>query len=228
MARNLYVVLGISRDADLRQVKSAYRRLVKLYHPDYCQPPPEKFLEIKEAYDVLSNPELRSQHDKSLRVQKPTSQVEFEAETMVRPRYRAPAMMDLGSPMRRRSEQSRFFAELDEFFEGWVPGFFTQGRGASRHKDMYVELVLSPAEAALGGIIPLKVPVERTCINCNGAGFLGLLSCEACRGNGQVVEYDDIKISIPSGVMDGIIVKLSLEDIGLPGIDLNVLVTVRT
>ncbi len=228
MARNLYVVLGISRDADLRQVKSAYRRLVKLYHPDCCQPPPEKFLEIKEAYDVLSNPELRSQHDKDLRAQKPTSQVEIEAETMVRPRYRAPSMMDLGSPMRRRSEQSRFFAELDEFFEGWVPGFFTQGRGASQHKDLYVELVLSPAEATSGGTIPLKIPVERTCVNCDGTGFLGLLSCDTCRGNGRVVEYDDIKISIPSGVADGIMVKLSLGDIGLPGIDLNVLVTIKS
>jgi molecular chaperone DnaJ len=228
MARDLYLVLGISRDADLQQVKSAYRRLIKLYHPDYCQQPTDKFLEVKEAYDVLSNQKLRSQHDKNLQTRKPTSKVEIESETLVRPKYQAPAMMDLGCPIRPGNEQSRFFAELDEFFEGWVPGFFTQGRGASRHKDMYVELVLSPAEAELGGIIPLKVPVERTCISCNGTGFLGLLSCEVCRGSGHVVEYDEIKISIPSGVTEGITVKLSLDDIGLPGIDLNVLVTVRT
>lgn len=142
-------------------------------------------------------------------------------------RYHPDYCIETGEKLHQKNETRRgLFAELDDLLEGWVPGIYTHGRGASRHKDLYVELVLSPAEAEVGGIIPLKVPVERTCAGCEGSGFAGMFSCEACNGSGKLVEYDDIKISIPSGVNDGTVVKLPLGDVGLPGINLTVLVTV--
>src|SRR2546426_5009158 len=65
MARDLYEVLGVKPTASLDAIKRAYRRLVKRYHPDVnkARGAKEMFLEVKEAYEVLSNPLLRREYD---------------------------------------------------------------------------------------------------------------------------------------------------------------------
>src|SRR6266540_2009162 len=65
MARDLYQVLGVKPDASHEAIKRAYRRLVKRYHPDLNKQrgAKEMFLEVKEAYEVLSNPLLRREYD---------------------------------------------------------------------------------------------------------------------------------------------------------------------
>ena len=63
--RDYYEVLGVEKNADEKQIKSAFRRLAKEYHPDLNKSPdaPEKFKEVQEAYEVLSDPEKRKTYD---------------------------------------------------------------------------------------------------------------------------------------------------------------------
>ena len=64
--KDYYEVLGISKDADEKEIKSAFRKLAKKYHPDVSKEPDaaEKFKEAQEAYAVLSDPDKRAQYDK--------------------------------------------------------------------------------------------------------------------------------------------------------------------
>jgi len=68
MARDLYEILGVRRSASAEAIKRAYRRLVKRYHPDLNphRGASEMFLDVKEAYEVLSNPLLRREYDEKL------------------------------------------------------------------------------------------------------------------------------------------------------------------
>ncbi len=120
------------------------------------------------------------------------------------------------------------WSAVDEFFEGFVPGFFTTGKTASRRKDLYVEIVLDPDEAASGGLFPLEIPVKEPCEGCEGRGNIGVFLCPSCRGNGAVNGRREVEISMPAGIVDGTTARLSMEDIGLDGVDLNVLVSIRS
>lgn len=68
MKRDYYEVLGVAKDADAEEIKKAYRKLARQYHPDVnkAADAEEKFKEVKEAYDVLSEPQKRAQYDLSL------------------------------------------------------------------------------------------------------------------------------------------------------------------
>jgi molecular chaperone DnaJ len=222
MSKNFYIVLGVSSDADLGQIRSAYRKLVKLYHPDLSAEDVEKFHEIQQAWETLSDDDARKLHEKDLTRKKLHPPKE---PLQVARRRRAAAVARRRGPS-LEEEMKGLFSAVDEFFHGWVPGFFRRGRQVSRKKNLYVELILEPQEAKEGGLFPLKVPVEQPCGECNGTGYINQLTCPACHAQGRVIEYHEIEVSIPPKVTDGTQARLSLDDIGLNGVDLIVLVSV--
>ena len=223
MTRNYYLVLGVSRDADPRQIKRAYRTLVKQFHPDRGVHPADKFREVQEAYQGLVDPEIRQRHDLEVAGSKPGAPPSIVVTRTVRS---APPTRSAETPPAFERKPGDLFAAVDEFFAGFVPGIFSSGRGASKKKDLYVELELTPAEAGAGGMFPLEVPVERACPGCQGRGVQDLLICQGCRGQGRLVEYHQLQISAPPGVQDGEVQRIPLIELGLPQADLVVLVIV--
>jgi molecular chaperone DnaJ len=217
--RDFYVVLGVSRNADPSEIKTAYRRLVKLYHPDAAPcAQVDKFLEVQDAYDCLSDPEARGQLDEKL--QGPAKQAEPRVRVRERPATRARAV-PRGEP-----PGPAVWSELDDFFAGWVPGVFGAGPDAAREKDLYAELVLSREEARAGGMLPLQIPVEQGCAECKGT-LTGPLGCPVCQGRGRVVDYHCIEVSVPPGVDDGTLARIPLTDLGLRKVSLLLLVSVQ-
>ena len=110
MPKYYYLVLGISRGADLNKIKKAHRRVVKKHHPHVSalQEDAEKFREIREAYETLADEMKRRRYDEELARQ--GSEVRIT---------RVPEIIES-----RRSlldELDRFFSRTDEFFEGRVP-----------------------------------------------------------------------------------------------------------
>lgn len=71
MQRDCYVILGIASDASQADIKDAYRRLAKTYHPDHYKGTSRPFQDIQEAYDVLSDPDRRKTHDAQIRNTRP-------------------------------------------------------------------------------------------------------------------------------------------------------------
>ena len=230
MPQDFYVVLGVSHDADVSQIRRAYKRLARHYHPDTGGTPTER------AYETLKDAEARRQHDRSLATESAlTSPPATSSPTIIRhgrPVVGTTDSLTRADPARPFSWASPgtprttpLFAAIDEFFGGYVPGIYNTGRMASRRKDLYVELILDKDEARAGGFFPLDVPVQEVCPRCGGVGFEGLVPCPRC--NGDAVQYHRITISVPPNVTSGTEQRLSLADIGVPEADLVLLVTVQ-
>ncbi|MDJ0763630.1 MAG: DnaJ domain-containing protein [Myxococcota bacterium] len=236
MARNFYLVLGVSRDADPSQIRKAHRRLVRIHHPDIETGSNERFAEIQEAYETLADEDAKRTYDQSLPLEHRPQR--YAANRRVDPPLKdlRPKRTPMAEPLRRREPKQRLmqdvapglFSDIDEFLDGWLPGAFTTGRTASRRKDLYVEIILEPGEAARGGLFPLEIPIRERCNKCGSTGYVGMFLCGACRGQGVVQGKRELEISMPANVKDGIEARLSLEDVGLKGVDLNVLVSVRS
>jgi molecular chaperone DnaJ len=216
MPDDYYLVLGISREADPDQIKKAYRRVVKKYHPDIrpVKRGVEKLTEAREAYDTLRDAERRRRYDAKLTTRTGRS------KRTVRPQgFRNPA------PSARRRGMS-CDSLVDAFFDGIVPEFYP-GRGQGPiEKDLFLEVTLSPAEALHGGLFPMSVPVYEPCRHCLDGDPWEAPFCRFCNGTGHVRKQRAFSLSIPPRTPDGTKVKLSLEDIGLRGTFLHVFVRV--
>jgi len=171
--RDYYEVLGVARDADLAEIKKAFRRLARENHPDVNKDDPEateRFKEIGEAYAVLSDPEKRAQYD----------------------RYGHEAPVGLGLDWGQGMDFG-LFGDLGSLFESFFRGPFRQSRpesrGPERGDDLRFDLEITLEEAAFGVEKELEVPRLQTCPSCFGQGTAPGTSpatCSACGGRGQV------------------------------------------
>lgn len=172
--KDYYEVLGVSKNATDEEIKRAFRRLAKQYHPDINKEPgaAEKFKEIGEAYSVLSDANKRRQYDQ----------------------FGHAAFQNAGGA----GGFSGFDAGdinlddiLNDLFGGSFGfGGFSQGRRASsrRGQDERVLLNLTFEEAVFGCEKDIKLNLDVTCPSCNGKGGFNENSCPTCGGTGRVLE----------------------------------------
>ncbi len=237
MAKDYYAVLGIPRDCPQDEIKQTYRKLARKYHPDVSTEADaeERFKEINEAYEVLSDPEKRSVYD----------------------RYGTVTPNGMGGGA-GGYDFGGFRDPFDIFTEVFGNfGGFGGGRdrsGPHRGNDLRVNVDLTFEEAAFG--VDREIEVQRTepcatcsgtgaepgtkperCTECNGAGqvrrvqhtflgsFVNVAPCPTCQGTGQVIRTPchtcngtgknfarrRMKVTIPAGVDDGMSVRLAGE-----------------
>lgn len=172
MARDYYEVLGVSRSADPEEIKRAYRRLARKYHPDVNKEDgaEEVFKEINRAYEVLSEPEVRARYDRFGEAGvggAATGGAGFQD------------FADMG------------FADIFESFFGGFGGGpqSARRRGPMRGDDLRLDLKLDFKEAVFGGEKEIKISHLESCNTCNGTGAkpgTRPVTCSTCNGNGQV------------------------------------------
>jgi molecular chaperone DnaJ len=211
MPKDHYIVLGITPSADAKKIKKAYRTVAKKYHPDASGSPEstERFQEIREAYETLSDEGARRRYDEELAKEGSSLRVTKVPETIER---RRSVFDEMGSA----------FSHVDDFFAGFLPGFYDRER--RMEKDLYLEAILTPGEAARGGLFPITVPVVEACTRCSTRGIWEAFFCPVCRGYGRIRSEREFSLSIPPNVKHGTEIKLSMEDIGLRDAYLNVVV----
>jgi molecular chaperone DnaJ len=253
--RDYYEVLGVARSATDDELKKAYRRLAKQYHPDANkeQGAETRFIEINEAYEVLSDPQKRAAYDRF-------------------------GHAGLGSGM-AGAGFSDFggFSSINDIFETFFSGAATGSQrrgGTQRGADLRYELTITFEEAVFGCQKEIELPRWETCSTCHGNGaqpgtstsrcsacqgtgeirrvqqsifgqFVNVTMCERCRGEGRVITTPCEKcrgqgrvrnnrrvvVNIPAGVDDGINVRVTGEGEvsargGTPG-NLYVVLTVK-
>ena len=216
--KDLYRLLGVNQKADSAKIKKAYRRAAKKYHPDVSPKGEEKFKEVQEAYETLSDPEKKAVYDR-----------EISKKAVPRP-----SSYNYSRPLRTgplRTGPSSLFDEIDQFFstveDFWMdrwPEF--SGEWEEDHADLLsLEIILTPSEARDGCEIPLEVPIWTDCRRCLGTGFNEGLICGLCRGRGKQRIQKKIRITIPSGVRNGMQIKIPLKNRDLKR--LNLIATLR-
>lgn len=239
--RDYYEVLGVSRNASQDEIKQAFRRLARKYHPDVSQEPDaeERFKEINEAYGVLSDPEKRARYD----------------------RFGHSGLGDSAGGFRDYTvDFSDLFEELfGAFGFGGMGGGARRTRMPRRGRDLQMAVSLTFEEAVFGTQKEITFEREETCSRCNGDGaepghppatcqtcggrgavrqvrntIFGQMvqetTCPSCNGTGRVVTHRcstcggsglerrkvTKKVSIPAGVSDGMQIRLPGE--GEPGL----------
>jgi molecular chaperone DnaJ len=181
-AKDFYQVLGVTDSASQGDIKKAYRRLAKQYHPD-ANPgntaAAERFKEISEAHSVLSDPEKRKQYDQMRRLGA------FEGG----PRRSRPGAQAGGAPGDVSSEGFDFgdFGGLGDIFSS----IFGRGGRQAEPSGQTVETVVEvPFQvAALGGKITVTIPVTEPCPTCSGSGGAPgatWSTCPECNGRGTI------------------------------------------
>lgn len=178
MTVDYYQLLGVSRDADKDEIKRAYRRLARKYHPDINKEPDaeDRFKQINRAYEVLSQPELRERYDRF-------------GEAGVSGGAGGPGFSDFG-------DMGGFAEIFETFFSGFggVGGMGGMGqqprrRGPTRGDDLRLDLKLDFRDAIFGGEQEIRINHLETCLTCEGSGARAGTrpqTCSTCGGTGQV------------------------------------------
>ncbi len=211
MKKDLYKILGVNREANPDKIKRAYRVRAKQYHPDISPEEEERFKEIQNAYETLSDPEKRSNYDRELLH---GNAQDYWLRDPPRTWDTIIGFFDQPSPL---------FSVVDDFWGQTLLGFFNTEM--EEPGQLFVEITLSPEEAREGGEIFLDVPFWVPCRRCQGTGNVWGLICGYCRGQGEVRPQERISVVIPSRARDGMKMTIRLDTVELGGID--VVVTIR-
>jgi molecular chaperone DnaJ len=168
--RDFYEILGLPKNASSEDIKSAFRKLARQYHPDVSKEPDaeERFKEINEAYGVLSDPQKRARYDQYGRA--------GLGEMGGMPDY---ATMDFGD----------IFEEILGGFGFGYGGGGTRSRRPHRGRDLQVRVDLVFEEAVFGVEKTIEVTRNETCGTCRGSGAEPGTSpqrCNTCGGRGEV------------------------------------------
>jgi molecular chaperone DnaJ len=231
-----YKVLGVGKNASEAEIKKAYRKLARQYHPDQNQgdkKAEERFKEISQAYDVLSDPDKRKAYDRG---------------TGPFGNFNMPGGFD-------PSTMAGGFGDILSNLFGNTGGRGTSGRGGTRGgrpmqrgRDLETEVTLTFDQAVNGAQVPLSVSTSEPCPTCHGTGAKpgtapkvcpvcggrgveaqsqGIFSlsqpCSNCNGTGTVIENPcprchgsgaqrsvrKLRVNIPAGVRDGSRIRLA-------------------
>lgn len=252
--RDYYDVLGVPRDADDKTIKSAYRKLAHMHHPDKNpgdKGAEDKFKEASEAYAMLSDGDKRAAYDRYGHAAMGGGGADGFAGFGFGP----------GGP----SIQDLFGEMFGEFFGG-----NRRRGGAERGSDLRYHMDLTFEQAAFGHEAEITLPrmgacetcdgsgakagtrprpcsqcgglgevrvsqgffaISRTCPTCTGAGVVVDNPCTACTGTGRVEQQRKLKVKVPAGVSDGTKLRMVAEGEsgarGGPSGDLYVVLRVR-
>lgn len=182
MAKDYYEILGVSRTASEEEIKKAFRKLAHRHHPDKGGGDAEKFKELNEAYQTLSNKEKRAQYDRFGRV--------YEGGPVPGGGF---AGFDPSSFGKEWNFNGGNFQDFGDIFETIFSGFSGQGaRGRETYRrgsDIETLETITLEEAFHGTKRILKFKTFVACATCVGAGHFpaeGFSECGACRGRGEV------------------------------------------
>ena len=217
---NFYVILGIDSDASMAEIKDAYRKLVLKYHPDHFGDDSSPFLKIQEAYQVLSNPELKRKYDQSLRGRKSRVRMTRSRRPGSYSQQPEPLIPENRSVEPEPISLSQSFDTYSPSFDEIIDRFFTNfghrfQQKSERTNELRIEVTISPQQAASGGSVRVLIPARILCPLCHGTGFVGFWECHKCLTIGFIDTELPLIVSYPAGIKTTLNKSLSLSQFGI-------------
>lgn len=235
--KDYYSILGVERTASQHDVKAAYRKLARKYHPDVNREDPEaeaRFKEINEAHEVLSDPAKRKMYDRYGEEWRNYREAGFTGDE---PRGPSAGADDFASWFGTQSAGARRSADsfsweysendlggFSDFFQTLFGGRAGTGRTRSatsrmprKGRDIEVATNVSLAEAVSGGVRTFEIQSSEACQTCGGTGIARGATCPTCDGTGQVPRTKTIEVKIPPGVASGSRIRVAGQ--GGPGVN---------
>ncbi len=212
--KDYYKILGVSRSAGEDEIRKAFRKLARQFHPDVAKnkaQAEEKFKEINEAYEVLGDPQKRKKYD------------ELGADWQSGAQFRPPPGWQAFGGRRTARGQAPIedFAfhfggtGFSEFFEQLFGSAgpsesrfgprrrFAEETLSERGQDVEGDILVTLEEACRGSTRAVTLRRLQACEECDGSGQVNRRPCPVCRGSGQVEKADTYKVKIPPGVGQG-------------------------
>ena len=211
--KDYYGLLGVKQNASEKELKQAYRRLARKYHPDVNpgdNSAEAKFKQINEAYEVLSDKETRQKYD------------QFGDQWQHADQFKQAGRQQASSPGFGGGGTTGFHftgggmdSLFDELFQGYQ-GKSTRSRTQPRRgHDIESPIEITLEEAYHGTKRTISLRVEEPCPTCQGTGFIQNVHCSTCQGAGAVARMKRLEVKIPAGVKDGSRVRVAGK--GQPG-----------
>jgi len=227
--KDYYKILGVDRNADEKEIKRAYRRLARKYHPDLNPGDKEaekKFKEINEAYEVLSDPEKRKRYDELGAAWNAYGQQNTEQFWQDFYRKYGASGQRYYTAGEAQAEWGGF-EDFSDFFKILFGDIFSSERPSGRGFRVYrtyrsspfaehtikketptseptheVEITLE--EVYRGTTRNIKVAFDEICSACSGTGKSGNFGvCSSCNGEGVIRKSKTVNVTIPPGLDDG-------------------------
>lgn len=214
--KSYYEILQVSVDADFAEIKSAYRKLARKFHPDVNKTPEaiEIFKEITTAYETLSNSDSRRQYDiihgifkTPERQNNQTKSQNQEQKTTQQPKEKN---------YKTTKNKKSLFKNLKFFLTKFKKNQKTKElHKPQKGQNLTTEITITPDEVMTGSQRIVNIRTTTTCPQCGGHRFTNVAKCTKCNGSGAITENKRLCVNIPKNIKHG--TKLRLKGEGASG-----------
>lgn len=207
MTKDYYKILGVAEFDSAEDIKSAYRKLARKWHPDVAGNSDEvleKFKEINEAYETLSNQVKKAEYDRARKFYN-YAQENFQSKEQTK------AEKNSTNP---QSEKKGFSFNWEEFLgKKYRDTAFKEekAKAPKRGEDIYSDIEISIFDAVGGAVKSINMLQTQVCPKCKGKKFVNGNICSHCSGKGEFTNYRKFTVKIPAGVKNGSKIRLAGE-----------------
>jgi molecular chaperone DnaJ len=209
---DLYAILGVKKDSTDKELKVAYRGLSKVHHPDVSKEPDakEKFQQIVDAYEVLTDPDKRKEYDdfvkqETERIKEKSFEAVFNFFHDRKPgAHQGVKGEDLMLTIKFYAEEVKQGVTKQSTYEKYVNCEICDGHGFKR-----LPVNVCPVCTGFGyKLVDTKSPfgsikVQKDCTSCNRTGYINCPPCESCHGKGKSLKEVSVEYSLPRDTSDG-------------------------
>lgn len=216
MSKDYYKILGVTEFNSAEEIKSAYRKLARKYHPDIAGNTPDilkKFKEINEAYDILSNKLKKEEYDRAQHFYK---YAQGNSYTNTNKKYENTENKSTNP----NTSKTKFNFNWEDFLGKKYKETFSKRdvKAPINGSDTYSDIEISVFEALCGTTKSINVLQTHVCPKCKGKKFVNSSICPECNGKGEFSDYKKFTIKIPAEIKDGSKIRLAGEGVkGLYG-----------
>lgn len=206
MTKDYYKILGVAEFDSADNIKTAYRKLARKWHPDVAGNSADaisRFKEINEAYEILSNQIKKAEYDRARKFYNYAKGINIGQEAGENEEVN-----------KKESKTSGFSFNWEEFLskKHREAGFKKEeAKAPKRGEDIYSDIEISVFEALSGVSKTINMLQTQVCPKCSGRKFINGSICPHCKGKGETTNYKKFSVKIPAGVKNNSKIRLAGE-----------------